>query len=73
MKRCRVQKYDPAVTVPPLQFITVGEFECEQPEDDYLGENFYIILGSKCAELGFVLKSYSFSTDDNFDYDVTVR
>ena len=70
--RCRVQKYDPAVTEPPLQFIYLDEFECERPVDDRLGERFYLILHQQCAKLGHDFKCYSMSTSDRYEYDVVV-
>ena len=73
MVKCRVQQYDPAVTEPPLQFVTLNEFECHQPEDDYLGERFCMILHSNCWRLGYSMKFYSNSDDENYDYDVVVE
>jgi len=72
-KKCRVQIYDPAVTVPPLKFITVGSFNIEEPVADDLGEWCWRLLFHKCHELGHYFKFYSLSRHPDFDYDVTVE
>ena len=76
-KRCRVQKYDPAVTEPPYTFIELDSFEVIEPDVDTLGEELYERLAGGCRMLGYRMKFYSLSTSDydyeEYDYDVTVE
>lgn len=69
---CRIQIRNPVVTKPPFEFITLGEFTCDKPENDYLGERFADILYLCCMELGFMFKSYSLSLHHAYAYDIMV-
>ena len=61
------------VTEPPLEFITLDSFEVIEPDVDSLGEELYERLYAGCRMLGYVMKFYSLSTDEEYDYDVTVE
>ena len=71
-RRCRVQKYDPAVKEAPFEFITVDEFECCEPDMTEYGEEFAEVLILACRKMGYIFKCYSFSTEKGYDYDVVV-
>jgi len=73
-----MKKYDVKTMEPPHEFITVGEFECEDVErnEDGLtldnGEAFYRLLRQQCALQGHTMRFYT-SGDDNYDYKVVVE
>lgn len=70
--KCRIQRYSPGQKIPPYTFDTIGEFECNEPEMDYLGEKLYFILVGKCMEMGYTFRFYSSCEDDGYNYNVTV-
>ena len=70
--KCRVQRYDPDVTEPPFEFITLGELEIDKPDVDYLGEQFAENLSKGCYEAGYAFKFYSLSDEDDYVFNVTV-
>ena len=72
-KKCRIQRYDPAVTEAPFTFITLDEFTCYRPTIDDQGETFFVILNHECSDRNLQFKFYSMSNHENFDYDVVVK
>lgn len=71
--KCRVQKYDPSVTEPPYQFITLSEFTCEgRDNDDEGGWYFALRLKEECMKQGYIFKFYSLSRHEDYDFDVIV-
>ena len=71
--KVKIKKYDASVTEPPFQFITLGEFECdEKAEDDRGGVDFARTLHRNCSAQGHRMKFYSLSSDEGYDYDVCV-
>jgi len=66
LRRCRIQKYDPAVTEAPFRFITLVECaEVDEPEglkDD--GNEFANRLANMCWVLGYRFRFYSLHRDD---------
>jgi hypothetical protein len=75
-KYCRIQKYDPKVTEPPYEFITLEEkVEVSEPVSlDDGGKTFAGRLTRMCDNLGYKFRFYSLSPkQEDVDYDVIVR
>ncbi len=71
--KCRIKKYDPAVTAPPYEFITLGDFTCEERDsNDEGGVEFYRQLSIHCIKQGYRIKFYSISKHIDYDFDVVV-
>lgn len=67
-----VSVYDESITQPPYLTIQIGNFDVEQPTEDYYGEIFAQTLRKKCSAMGRTFKFYSMSEDGNYDYEVVV-
>ena len=77
--KCRIQKYDPAVTEAPFTFITLGEFTTVVKEaKDFpegtgwhiVGAQHYFAFRDACDDKGFSFKFFSTSSEPGYDYDV---
>jgi hypothetical protein len=66
LKRCRIQKYDPAVTEAPFRFITLVECaEVNEPEGlNDGGSEFANRLADMCQARGYKFRFYSMHRDD---------
>lgn len=42
----------------------------KEPENDHLGEKFYDILIKTCFDNGYIMKFYTNSHKENYDYNV---
>lgn len=75
--KCKIKRYDPAVTEPPLQFVELDEFEIKEPtgfeKPDDKNELRYQLLRDQCYEMGYRFRFYSKSDTDGFDFDVVVH
>ena len=68
----KITRYVEPIKEPPFLTEKVGEMEVEKPESDNLGEEFYNRISSACRSMGFIMKFYSSSKDEYFDYEVVV-
>jgi hypothetical protein len=50
----------------------LGTMTVNQPDNDYLGENFYNKIWSACRDLGFRFKFYTMSDSDEVNYNAYV-
>lgn len=66
LRRCRIQKYDPAVTEAPFRFITLVECaEVNEPEGlNDSGNEFANRLADMCDARGYRFRFYSIHRDD---------
>ncbi len=71
IKKCLIQKYDVSVKEPPYEFIDLGNFTIDEP-DNRDGFEFIKILKQKCREKGFEFRFYSLTEMKKYDYIVTV-
>ena len=66
--KCKIQKYDPAVTEAPFQMIDVETIEMEDPRDE---KNMYVYFSTECRNRGYSFKFYT-SGDDECDFVVVI-
>ena len=73
VKKIKISRYDPETTEAPYNLIGVGEAEIFEPKEDYLGEELARRLRKCCADNDYNFKSYSLSSEEDYDYEVEIR
>ncbi len=71
MIKCRIKRYDKRFKNPPLRFVLLGEFECEDRKDMYLVLINKVMNWSRDSK--YMFGFYSMSKDSRYKYDVVVR
>jgi len=72
IKKCIIEKYDPACTEAPFLSIKLGECTVDEPEEDYLGQKLAALLREECCKQGYTFRFYTLSSKNGYDYEITI-
>jgi hypothetical protein len=72
IRRMIISRYDETIKEPPYLTIPIDEMSVEEPDKDYLGEEFCKRIQNACVLKGYRFKFYTVSTSAYFEYEVVV-